>query len=32
MSDEFFLETTDIARVADELVLLSRTIVRKSGF
>jgi hypothetical protein len=32
MSDEFFPETTDIARVADELVLLPRTIVRKSGF
>ena len=32
MSDEFFPDTTDIARVGDELVLLPRTIVRKSGF
>ena len=32
MSDEFFPETTEIAGVGDELVLLQRTIVRKSGF
>ena len=32
MSDEFFPETTDLARAGDEIVLLQRTIVRKSGF